>query len=321
MQFTIIPADTYIWNISDLNKFLIDHQGKDIKISTNHEGCCCYSVGLYKLLDQFKFNSVTIITPNPVEHHNKYNIKLELPWKFLNVKKEIETKFHTWNKSKIFGTIYGRPLWHRIGMASHLVTYHNDSSLVGCLCNPTDMDSRELFETNQLFKHDILSFQNFGNIINCLPLKLINVDTYTPGQQNTDGYVTQTKQIYENFFIDIVAETFTTGDCFFVTEKTVRPMLLKKPFIIFGSRDYLCYLRQLGFKTFQTLDSKFWSEDYDGYEGRERYIRILALIDELAKKSKKELEEMYQAMQPILDHNYNVLLTQSYSKTITKITQ
>ena len=152
-------------------------------------------------------------------------------------------------------------------------------------------------------------------------MKLNNVDTYTPGQQNTDGYVTQTKQIYENFFIDIVAETFTTGDCFFVTEKTIRPMLLKKPMISMASRNYLCYLRQMGFRTWQTPESTFWSEEYDGYEGRERYIRILALIDELAKKSKTELEEMYQAMQPILDHNYNLLVTQSYNKTITKITE
>jgi hypothetical protein len=83
----------------------------------------------------------------------------------------------------------------------------------------------------------------------------------------------------------------------------------------------MCYLRQMGFQTWQTPESTFWSEDYDGYEGRERYIRILALIDELAKKSKEELEEMYLAMQPILDHNYNLLVTQSYNNTITKITE
>jgi hypothetical protein len=320
MKFTIIPANEYIWNMSDLTEFLIDHQGQDIEISTNQEGCCCQVIGLYDLLDQFKFNRVTIYTPNPLEKHKKYNIKLVTPWDFLNITHEIEPEFHTWNKTKIFGTLYGRPLWHRIGIVAHLLTYHSEFSLVGCLSDPTDTDRRKLFETNELFKHDLTSFQNFGNIINQLPLHLSSVDTYTPGQLKTDGYVKQTKQVYQNFLIDVVAETFTTGDCFFVTEKTVRPMLLKKPFIIFGSRDYLCYLRQMGFKTFQTPTLDFWSEDYDGYEGRERYIRILALIDELAKKSKEELQDLYQAMQPILDHNYNLLQTQSYNTTITKIT-
>jgi hypothetical protein len=315
MQFAIIPADTYIWNISDLNKFLIDYQEQDIEISTNQEGCCCYSIGLYRLLDQFKFNSVTIYTSNPLEKHNKYNIKLVAPWKFLNITQEIEIELHNWNKTKIFGILYGRPLWYRIGIASHLLTYHKELSLVGCLCDPNNIDQRELFETNKLFKYDTASFKNFGNIINQLPLQLPEVDTYTPGQLMTDGYVNQTKQIYKNFLIDIVAETFTSGDCFFVTEKTVRPILLKKPFIIFGSRDYLDYLHQMGFKTF----CNFWLEDYDGYEGQERYVRILALIDELAKKSKEELQELHQAMQPVLDHNYNLLQTQSYNKIITKI--
>ena len=315
MQFTIIPADTYIWNISELNKFLIDHQGGDIKISTNHEGCCCYSIGLYELLDQFKFNSVTILTTNPLEQHDVYDVKVQLQWHFFDIKKSVETEYHTWNKSKVFGTLYGRALWHRIGIASHLLAYHTGYSLVGCLCDPTDTDNRNLFETNELFTNDIRSFQNFGNIVKQLPLNLDNVDTYIPGHQNTDIFVNQTKKNYANFFIDIVAEPFTTGECFFPTEKTMRPMLLKKPMISMASRDHLCYLQQMGFETFY----KFWSEDYDGYEGRERYIRILALIDELAKKSKKELEEMYQVMKPILDHNYNLLVTQSYSKTIEKI--
>ena len=95
----------------------------------------------------------------------------------------------------------------------------------------------------------------------------------SPGATLTDGFVKQTERVYKNFLIDIVAETFTTGDCFFITEKTVRPMLLKKPMIVMGSQDCLNYLRQMGFRTF----GDFWDETYDGYKGRERYLRILDL--------------------------------------------
>jgi hypothetical protein len=315
MQFTIVPADTSIWNSKDLVKFLMDHQGQDIAISTNHEGCCCYSIGLYDLLDQFNFKTVTIHTPNPLEQHKKYHVNLQAPWLFFKVKHKIESTFHVWDTSKIFATIYGRPLWHRLGIAAHLLTYHNEKSLVGCLCDPHDSDKRGLFETNELFTHDPTSFQNFGNIISRLPLMLPEVDTYAPGQPFTDGYVNQTKQVYRHFLIDIVAETFTSGDCFFVTEKTIRPMLLKKPFIVMGSKDYLCYLRQMGFHTF----NEFWSEDYDGYQGRERYLKILELIDTLSKKSLKELEYMYASMQFQLDHNYELLINQNYNTNITHI--
>ena len=71
----------------------------------------------------------------------------------------------------------------------------------------------------------------------------------------------------------------------------------------------------MGFRTF----SDFWNEDYDGYEGKERYVKILKLIDMLAQKSTDELERMYWDMQYTLDHNYNLLLTQTYNKIITEI--
>jgi hypothetical protein len=119
----------------------------------------------------------------------------------------------------------------------------------------------------------------------------------------------------KNFLIDIVAETFTTGDCFFITEKTVRPMLLKKPMIVMGPQDFLGYLQQMGFKTF----NDFWDEDYDGVAEQNRYQKILDLIDHIAQKPIGALIDMYQRMQPILDHNYDLLMSQGYKKTITKI--
>ena len=71
----------------------------------------------------------------------------------------------------------------------------------------------------------------------------------------------------------------------------------------------------MGFRTF----NDFWNEDYDGYEGKDRYVKILELIDMLAQKSTDELERMYWDMQYTLDHNYNLLLTQTYNKIITEI--
>jgi len=82
-----------------------------------------------------------------------------------------------------------------------------------------------------------------------------------------------------------------------------------------GSKNYLDYLHQMGFRTF----GDFWNEDYDGYEDKERYVKILQLIDDLSKKSTVELEKMYWDMQYSLDHNYNLLLNQNYATDITYI--
>ena len=92
-------------------------------------------------------------------------------------------------------------------------------------------------------------------------------------------------------------------------------MWLKKPFIAFASKNYLCHLRQMGFRTF----GDFWDETYDGYQGRDRYLLILKLIDTIANKSRSELNDIYWKMKYTLDHNYNLLATQSYTTKITKI--
>jgi len=317
MRFEVIPASDYIWNRLELINFLVQNQGQNIVLTTKSEGCCCRAIGLYDLLDQFSFKSVTIISSNQLERHKQYHINIHAPWRFFSVSNKIDSIYHTWNKNKVFATVYGRPLWHRIGIVAHLTKYHCDISLVGCLADPGSVDNRKLFEVSQLFHYDPHSLQNFAEIWKQLPMALHDVAEYTPGQQQSDGYVAQTKNLYPNFLIDIVAEPFTDGDCFFATEKTVRPMMLKKPFILMGSKNYLDYLHQMGFRTF----ADFWSEEYDGYEGKERYIKILQLIDNLSKKSIDELQRMYWDMQYTLDHNYNLLMTQTYNKSITYINE
>jgi hypothetical protein len=92
-------------------------------------------------------------------------------------------------------------------------------------------------------------------------------------------------------------------------------MLLKKPFVIFGSKDYMAYLRQMGFRTF----ADFWDEDYDGYQGKERYLRIIKLIDQIAELSREQLESMYWDMQYTLDHNYDLLADKKYKTNITPL--
>jgi len=315
MMFRIIPADTFIWNQSELVDFLIENQHQDIVIQTGTEGCCSNTIGLYQWLDKFKFNSVTIETSNTLETHDHYKVSYQVPWKFLEVERSIDQCHHIWNQKSVFGTLYGRPLWHRLGIVSHLLSKHPNISEVGCLSDPKDHNQRQLFEILELWKHNPNSLIEFSKIVSQLPCGHDDVDQYTPGATLTDGFVKQTERVYKNFLIDIVAETFTTGDCFFITEKTVRPMLLKKPMIVMGSQDFLGYLQQMGFKTFKD----FWDEDYDGVAEQNRYQKILDLIDHIAQQPMDKLVDIYQQMQPILDHNYNLLMSQGYGTTITKI--
>jgi hypothetical protein len=314
MKFAIIPADNFIWNHKELLDFLIANQGRSIELSTNAEGCCADAVGLYTILDQFQFESVNIKTANPLERHPVYNIEIDHGG-FLYVEKHIDSGYHTWNQRYYFGTIYARPLWHRIGIATHLKTQYPEKSTVGFIADASEINKRALFEIQQLWNCDPATAADFLTQANTLPWRHDMIGQYRPGRPNSSGYIEETLELYQDFLIDIVAESFTSGNCCFITEKTVRPMAMKKPFIAMAPDNYLDYLHQMGFKTF----NDFWSEDYDGFTGADRYAKILTLIDEIATKSRSELLSMYQKMQNILDHNYNLLLSTQYNKDIKLI--
>lgn len=307
-RFTIIPADTFIWNEPELLRFLIRYQNSDILIDTNEEGCSAEAIGLYKLLDLFSFQSVTIVTNNVLETHPKYHITGNKFFKFFTVGNTSYTQYHAWNGNNVFGAFYNRPIWHRIGLAAEL---HSRNTLLNFRADPHNEDSRQLFELQKLFDFNPASAKKFLNLIDSFPRQLEINDGYTVGA-STKQHTDQLCQFYPNILIDVVAETFVSGRTFFATEKTVRSMLLKKPFIIMGPKNFMIYLRQMGFRTFY----EYWDEDYDGYEGKEKYLRILEVIDTVATKSPNKLFEMYNAMQPVLEHNYNLIITQKYNKEI-----
>jgi len=315
-KFTLDLNDTMIWNQLDFIKFLVNNQGQDIIVDTNAEGVCCQSIGVYDLIDQFKFTSVTILTDNVLETHPRYEIALFRDrFRFLTVPANTDySAYHAWNKRTAFGAFYNRPTWPRLGLAAHLLATCPGMSTVNARYNPLDEDQRQYFELDKLFLAHPESAKNFMLIYNELPKQLEKADGYTVGA-TTQMHTDQLAKFYPDFLIDIVAETFLTGRSFFPTEKTARPMLLKKPYIVMGPKCFLIHLRQMGFQTFHD----FWDEGYDGHDGLQRYVKILELINTLASKSVTELAELYNQMQPILEHNHRLLLEQSYTTEVTYV--
>lgn len=317
-KFVVDPSDSGIWNRVQLEKFLVDNQYTDIYLTIS-EGPDCDAIGLFELLDLYEFKTVRVETFNAIQlPHANYSI-VDSPNKFYFFE-TIKTddaqykEYHQWNKNKIFSVFYNRPSWHRIGLASYMQTQHKNKTLMNFRYDPQDQDCRNQFDLNQLFVHDPVSVTMFGNCQDQFPVRLESADGYTKGA-STETHTDQLCKFYSHALIDIVAETFINGTTFFATEKTVRPMLLKKPFIAMAAQDHLLYLRQMGFRTF----SDFWDEDYDGVADGNRYKKILKLIDTLAAKSVNELDQMYKSMQNILDHNYSLLIEQNYSKIINYV--
>jgi hypothetical protein len=315
LQYTVITTDDHLWELPKLIDFLVKNQGKDIVLNTNPEAHDLNASGLYDILDKFSFKSVTIKTWNLLESHSKYHIEYKDPTLFFFREKywqhwEVSPALHKWNKKKLFGVFYGRPTADRLGIASHLWCNHKKQTEFVLAFDPSDQNYRHLFEISKMYEYHRQGIINFSHLESHLPLKPAGVEYENLIYKKKNPVMFD---LYKNILIDIISEPNIKGSPFFLTEKTVRAILMKKPFIIMGPERSNAYLKQMGFKTF----GNFWDEDYDGYSGQKRYVRILALIDTLAKNN--NFETIYNNMQPMLEYNYQRLIQQSYKTKITKI--
>jgi hypothetical protein len=109
---------------------------------------------------------------------------------------------------------------------------------------------------------------------------------------------------YSKFFVEIVCETYFTGQTFFCTEKIWRPIVMRTPFIVQGPQYFLQHLKILGFKTFDA----WWDEGYSEDPADHQPIEIARVLEYLGSKTSDELYEMYQSMSKVLEHNYQTLM-------------
>lgn len=118
---------------------------------------------------------------------------------------------------------------------------------------------------------------------------LSSIDGFSVKDQYDTRYNTNASLLkhYHRFDVEIVAETYTLGETFFPTEKTVRPLMAVKPVLVYGPKRFLSRLRDLGFKTFGDC----WDESYDDLEGPARWQAMKQQIDLIGSS---QIEQAYE---------------------------
>lgn len=115
---------------------------------------------------------------------------------------------------------------------------------------------------------------------------------------------------YQDSLVSVCTETTFHTTIMALTEKCIKPIAYKHPFILCGAQGILKYVNSLGFKSF----SDFWDEGYDEiYNPNERLIRIVQICQEINEWSTEQKLEFRRAVKPIIEHNYEHLITNPYS--------
>lgn len=287
---------------------------KDLRISLNQEGPCAHSLGLYSILDDIcdrtglSKDKITIDTCNLLERHTEYQIKKIPPIKHVTeLQQQIKNNQLPVKDvsaiAKHFGHFMGHSSRHRLVIASWLWKNHRDKTRQTFHSTPTHELHREFLGLEDLWfnGYGIDHVKNAVEFLTATPIKYDPVD---------EGPILHMKMYgilgaYADIFLDIVCNTYISGQTFYVDEKLWRPIITKTPFIVHGPRDFIRNFKKLGFRTFD----RWWDEGYSEDSAECQTQAILDIIDRISTYSITDLKNLYDEMRPILNHNYDIFLS------------
>jgi hypothetical protein len=103
--------------------------------------------------------------------------------------------------------------------------------------------------------------------------------------------------IYKQTWYSVICETSYTGDGFFLTEKTTKVFFAKRIFVMFAPCYFLQKLRDLGFKTFESIiDESYDNEPVDFIRYQKAFLQMLSL-------TYQDPNELYNKVADVLEHN------------------
>lgn len=155
---------------------------------------------------------------------------------------------------------------------------------------------------------DSPAFLGYQKIKKNLPLKTDDVDL----KINHFALHALPMYFYKNSCFSVVTSTFafehqepSAG----LTEKEIKPILAKHPFIIVNRPGILKEMSRLGFLSFEP----WFDESYDTIENDiDRLTAIVNEIERLCKISFEDWNKILDEMTPVLEHNYNRLVNYNY---------
>jgi hypothetical protein len=222
---------------------------------------------------------------------------------------------------KSFGIFIHRSQWDRLLLSSYLYKNYKDITMQTFRKDLKDPAHMVEIGLDQLFwllscynKLDATLIQQLCDFISSLPHNN-GIEWQRTNQQTTVDH--DIMSWYNNIFVDVVCEKMVTGQTFFPTEKTARPLATKTPFLIMAAPNYIKNLRRLGFKSF----SRFWDEGYDYQQGVQRVESIQRIMDDLAKLNATQVHDLYTEIEPILEHNYKLYMDLTGEKILSTFGQ
>jgi hypothetical protein len=131
--------------------------------------------------------------------------------------------------------------------------------------------------------------------------------THSVHQVKYHGYKMNLSQIvpcsiYNNCYYSLITETNAVNEFNFFTEKTVKPVLAKRLFVVIAGQGFLKTLKSYGFKTFDTVIDESYDLEPDHAT---RWTMALEQVKYLTTLDPTKVQEK---IKEIVEHNHNLMI-------------
>jgi hypothetical protein len=304
-----ITGDTW-YNPQEFREALEKSNSEYVLIDVNSEGPALSPFGVYEILAKYDSKYIFTKWSNPNEQIpygrvacSEQSHFFKLSWRYWI--EEIPNKI----ANRVFGIFIGRNSIARNCILYDVHQRWHDYFLISKMKTHTGDYWEENLPVDVVKIDDLM---NWGSSVRCEKIKswwdtcdIPSIDNkhvwdqYGVPEVNAANCALSLLSHYHQFNFELVCETYTLGNTFFPTEKTIRPMIGNKPFLIYGPRHFLKNMQNLGFKTF----SGIWNEQYDEHEGATRWQMMQPIINMICNWDSNTRSNVLMQCSKITAHN------------------
>jgi hypothetical protein len=213
----------------------------------------------------------------------------EICWHYLNPDSEFFYQFELYKfdypKSCSFVSMNADPREHRILFKNQLLKKINHNNFVLKLAGHDHGMDTTVF--------DFVSLKENETVQEIFAEKFKDFEMSYKAQ-----WLWYAKDLYNLAYFQVVLETdFQSQHQFFLTEKTIRPLMSGQPFVVAATPGFLDHLHNMGFRTYSSL----WNEEYDSIINT--HDRICALVDLCVHLDNFDWQAHRSELDSIAQHN------------------
>lgn len=210
---------------------------------------------------------------------------------------EILSRLHPFDtKYRAFDILLGRKKLHRDELYKHAQT----QSGIGIITYFNDHNTRLGNDTTEWI------WEHTG-------VKIINTPEWTVDRVNYYGHSMSLSQIipinvYNQTAYSVIAETCFHDSFAFFTEKTSKPIIARRLFVMFAGKNYLTNLKKLGFRTFGEIIDESYDQEPDAL------IRWRKAWEQMVWLAQQPQKHILERVRPIVEHNFEHIMTTNWAE-------